>query len=202
MGWTGVITDAGNAALLSAISTGDELNLNAVKIGTGTVDPSNMRAATALNTQVGSGSLKSKRATAAGVQVVSRIVPLSSAYTIKEVGIFATLGPDDTPILFALFQNADGIEVPASSVFPEYCYDLASVLDIDNLDNLTITVDSDIYLTEEDLEGYVTEEDLADAVGGCVALDQGSGNAGKFLVVGNDGEVVPTAIDNANGVSF
>lgn len=32
--------------------------------------------------------------------------------------------------------------------------------------------------------------------------NQGSGNAGKFLVVNNDGNVVPTTVPFANGVSF
>ena len=37
---------------------------------------------------------------------------------------------------------------------------------------------------------------------GAVASNQGSGNAGKFLVVGNDGVVVPTAVPMAAGGSF
>ena len=35
-----------------------------------------------------------------------------------------------------------------------------------------------------------------------IAVDQGSGNAGKFLVVGNDGKVAPVTVPSANGVSF
>ena len=37
---------------------------------------------------------------------------------------------------------------------------------------------------------------------GAVIKNQGIGNAGKFLIVGNDGAVVPTTVPFANGGTY
>lgn len=47
---------------------------------------------------------------------------------------------------------------------------------------------------------YTIPTDAADV--GAVAADQGVANAGKFLVVGNDGLVSPVSVPAATGVNF
>ena len=52
---------------------------------------------------------------------------------------------------------------------------------------------------------FVTAAKLNHMEGGIAAAleaNQGSANAGKFLVVGNDGTVAPVEIPAASGVSF
>lgn len=49
---------------------------------------------------------------------------------------------------------------------------------------------------------HVTEAKAADDIGGKLDKDQGSGNAGKFLVVGNDGKIAPVTMQAWQGGSY
>lgn len=176
--WKGVITNAGFSAVVSSLATGNAITLDAVKVGTGTVPDDEMRTATALKTQVGSGVLKSKVATEDGIRIVSEIVPLSSAYTIKEVGIFATY--DGTTFMMALYQNTDGVEIPASSAFLDYKYRLFSDWPVDNEAEILINDNTPTKIN----------------------VYQGTENAGKYLIVGEDGMVTPVTVPFAEGDDF
>lgn len=178
MGWVCVITNTGNAAIENALATGNALNLNAVKIGTGYVQEANMRAATDMNSAVGTGTIVRKKGLDTGVQITLKFGAQTSSALIKEVGLFGTI--DGSTVLFALFQNADGVDVPATADFPDYSYQLSAVFDIDDLDEITITVSNTAFL-----DWY-----------------QGTENAGKFMVVDTDGYIKPVTVPFANGVSF
>ena len=190
-GWVGVITDIGRYALVRSIVESETLELNAVQIGTGYVTPANMRSAVQLQTQVGTGFIRQKKEVDGGVRIIVEIQAQQSAVTVKEVGVFGTI--DGSNVLIALYQKQDGIEVPAASVFPDYSYRLSAMWALDNTGTLSVTVDPSALVTVGDLE---------DALETVVALDQGSSNVGKVLVVGEDGKVTLETWPPANGEEF
>lgn len=190
-GWVGVITDIGRDALVRSIVQSEALALNAVQIGTGYVNPANMRSAVRLQTQIGTGFIRQQKEVDGGVRIVVEIQALQSAATVKEVGVFGTI--DGSNVLIALYQKEDGIEVPAASVFSDYSYRLSAMWALDNTGTLSVTVDPSALATAGDLE---------DALETVVALDQGSSNVGKVLVVGEDGKVTLETWPPANGEEF
>lgn len=196
MSWAGVITNSGKAAYDAYLASGTALKINVVKTGSGIVEESDMRSATALVSEVGVGSIISSSAVEAGVQVRMSIGPNSTSYTLKEVGLYAQVGTGSSAynVLFALYQEMNGgIVVPSDDEFPDFNLILTSLLDLDNTDDLEITIDQTAHVPMSVFEAGMAEK---------IDIDQGVGNAGKFLVVGNDGNVVPTTVPFANGVSF
>lgn len=177
MGWVGVITDVGNAALQRCLM-GEELDIDTVKTGTGTVATENMRSSTALVSQTGTGNVKRKELTDAGIRITCNVTPETNAYTMKEIGIFATI--DGESVMIALCQNTTGIEIPAKASFPDFVYSFYGIWDVDNMDNLTITVN-----TNSILNSY-----------------QGVEHAGKFLMVDEDGYVTPILVPPAEEEEF
>lgn len=178
MSWVGVITDAGVAALNRVLEEGITLNINAVQTGSGTVDQVNMRSATGMHTPVGTALLKQKQITEAGVEIRVEVQSISTAYILREVGIFGVI--DGNTVMLALYQNEMGVEIPANTIFPDYRYILNAVWNVDNLDEMTITPDPGAFL----------------------GTFQGLDHAGQYLVVGQDGYVRPTTVPYAEGASF
>ena len=189
--WVGVITDAGRDALIQSVVEPTTLNVNVVQIGSGYVNPANMRSSTGLQTQVGTGILQQKQESEGGLRVIVEIKAQTNAVTIKEVGVFGLI--NGTSTLIALYQNEDGIDVPAASDFPDYSYRLSAFWAIDNTETLSVTLDPSALVTAEDLE---------EAIETAVALNQGASNVGKVLVVGADGKVTLETWPPANGEEF
>ena len=138
MAWFGVITNAGKAALAQSISEEKVLDLDEVKLGTGVYTEAEMYNATAVSGYCGTGELGTKRGIESGVQVIANIYALPTAQTVKQLGIYGTI--DNVSVLIALYQNESGVEVPSISQFRDFAYALSAVWDIDNTENLTITV--------------------------------------------------------------
>lgn len=156
MSWVGVITDAGKAAMEQAIAQGVALNVNTVKTGTGTVPEANMRAATALQSETDTGIIRAKKATSGGVNIRISVEPGESAYTMKEVGVFGVVGSGSTSVMIALYQNTDGIAVPAAESFPDFLYTLNAVWNVANDEDLEVTVDPTAFATITDTELLTT----------------------------------------------
>ena len=221
MAWVGVVTTAGIAAIERSIADSEVLNLNAVKVGTGTIPEADMMSATSVTNYVGDGSITEKKYINDGLKVGATITPFASPYKIKQVGVFGTI--DNTTVLVALYQNEDGIDIPSTSEFPDFCYTLYGVWDVENSDNITVTIDPSTTVTvallttemakkvnvaqgatnsgkymKVDINGDVVPVEEVDKV----ALNQGSENAGKFMIVGDDGNVVPVEVPFAEGEDY
>ena len=182
MSWVGVVTNAGRDLFNTFIASGIAININAVKTGSGTVSTASMKESTELVSQVTTGSIVERRIFNDGVQIKMDIRPYTSSYTLKEVGLFATVtnGGQTSQVLVALLQNSDGVLIPTTAEFPDYHLILAIMIEVDNDDNLSITVDSSTALLSF----------------------QGTENAGKFMVVANNGFVVPVEVPFAEGAVF
>ena len=191
MGWTGVITNVGNAALERVIASGSQLNINEVKIGMGYTNPANARQRISLVEEVGRGSIERKRIVNGGMELSIFIPPQDMEYLIKEVGVFATINGQS--VMVALYQDRDGLSIPSRAAFPDYAFNLVAVWDIDSTGELTVTIDPSALVTR-----HAMEEALSDYV----TVDQGPENAGKILAVGQDGRITLKEIGLATGVGF
>ena len=187
--WVGVITDAGSAAMERTVVTGETLTVNLVKIGTGSVPASEMRAATDLQEYVGNGSIDRKQKTDYGINIRIQITPTAAEHTFTEIGVYGTVGNDANSVLISLYQNDDGILVPSSSDFPDYIYKLNQLWDVSNSDAIDVIVDTTALVTQEELDTKIS-------------IAQGIGNAGKFMMVGADGNVAPVTVPFAEGSEF
>lgn len=160
MGWIGTVTDIGKMIMAKALAESGSVNVNTVKIGTGIVAESDMRSSSDLVAQVGTGNITRKKVEDGTVQIRILITPLSSAKTIKEIGVFGTYDGDS--YLIALYQNSTGIEIPKASTSPDFAYTVNAVWDIDNEEALTVTVDASAIVTTatmyEELNTVIAEE--------------------------------------------
>ena len=193
MSWVGVVTDAGKTLFATYATSGYTLSIDTVESGKSAVADgasrlATMRSKTALispNSPATYGIVESKVAITDGIQFRMRIggAPAAvGAYTMKEIGLFvnATSGGTTTSTMVAYFNDLTGVDVPLASSFPDFAFTLVATLAIDNTTSISLTVDTSSAASR----GYVDTE-LAKKVN----IAQGSGNAGKFLIVGNDGNV-------------
>jgi len=164
MSWIGVITTAGAALIANCISESKALVIDTVKTGSGTTGTGTeeqiktaMKAATALNTYVTSGSISGQSSTSDSVTVRMQIGPHTDAYTMKEVGLFGKKDGTDTLVLIALYQEMDGISIPDVDVFPDFRYTLGGKIPI-SVTDVVVVKDSVAYVPREDFE------DLSDDV--------------------------------------
>ncbi len=140
MGWIAVITNAGQSLLAQYDLGGSTLYITKVQTGSGSVAQANMRNSTALVTPVDQGYVSGTQALAAASEFRLAIGPYTSAYTLKEIGLFAKLGESGTETLLALIQaDDDGFAIPKSSDFPDFVLRLTAVLAISNTASISIT---------------------------------------------------------------
>lgn len=196
MGWTGVITNAGTA-LFAGFVQGDIINIDHIESGTGVaVNEAAMKARTSLvspNSPETDGVVTSVTNVTGGVQVRMRIGANSASYTMKEIGLFVNTGEGTTPVLVAYFNNSDGVAVPQTSSFPDFAYILTGVLAMSNEVTFNLSVPTTALVDQATLDAAIAT--LNSAIAGKVAIAQGSANAGKFLVVGDNGNVVAAILE-------
>ena len=214
MAWVGVITTAGKSLITSCIQNSTPLSIDSLKAGAGTyANETEMKAATALKTLKDGGAgvttgsqtlVESKTSTQGGIQFRMRVGPAPTAvgtYTLTEIGLFAstTDGTSTTSAMLAYFQNTTGVGVPLKDSFPDFAYILTTVLAIDTSLTVTLTIDGSSYITSTAFQSAVS--DLQSAIETKLNANQGSGNAGKFMTVGNDGGLVPASISMTGATS-
>lgn len=191
MAWSGVITTAGQSLITSLA----DLTVTRVIAGSGcTTDASAMKAMTVSGmTFQDYGTVESIKAvtvnsTTAGTQFGMKVGAKSGgSYTMKEIGLLATASGTET--LIAYFSDSTGVGIPNASTFPDFAYVLSATLAINTSATFTLSVNPNANASLEALEDL--EEELEGEIAEKVSISQGSGNAGKFMVVGDDGNVSP-----------
>ena len=197
MSWVGVITDAGLSALEEAVAGASTVDIDLVKTGSGTMSQASMHLATDLVSQVTTGTVDGIEQLDDGINVKMSVGPYDTSYTLKEVGMFATVGQSESVLIAYFNETSGGIVIPATSEFPDFVVSLYALLDIANSSSITATVDPDAYVSQS-----VYEEGIAGLAAAKLSISQGVANAGKFMVVNDSGNIVPVEIDEANGEEF
>lgn len=172
MAWTGVITNIGKD-MLSQWVAGAALNVTGAAAGSGTVAEAALVNQTALVSHKQEMSIVAGAVVPQGRRIKLQITAPETGYTLNQIGVFAGVGSAN-PVLMALYQNEDGINVPSQTEEETFTFTFYAVIATDNTGELNLTIDSEALVTHETMEEYVAEAiaDKADLVGGKVPVAQ------------------------------
>lgn len=120
MAWVGVITNTG-AEMMREWVSGKVLNFTNAGAGTGTYSEAALMSQTELKEQKTTATIASVRRIDAGLKVKIELRPATASFTLNQFGVYAKLD-NGTPVMIALFQNEDGIIIPAAADAPDYEY--------------------------------------------------------------------------------
>lgn len=149
--WTdGVITDGGRELLARWVS-GGTLTIEKATAGTGTVSAVLLAQSTALVEEKQALSIISRKDVDGGVEIKLQMGPGESAGTMNQIGLWGRLD-DGEDVLIAIYQDANGINVPAKSEMPDFVYAMYAMVCMSNELELNVTMDSNAYVTMDTLE--------------------------------------------------
>ena len=173
MSWYGVITDAGRNLIAQYIAGTAQIDVNLMTVGSGRVAEENMHSSTALVQPKDNGSIVSKRNVEQGIDFMLQIGPRTGgSYVATEIGIWANAEGEDG-VLLMLMQNNDGVPIPAAGASVDFAYMLGVLLIIDNLEDITVTIDSTAYVPYAVFNPYC--EEVAEELDGKVDKEEGKG---------------------------
>ena len=160
-----VITNVGKT-LLAQWASGGTLNIDSAAAGTGTVNASLLMAQTGLVAQKQTMSIVKSEKITGGVRLQLQLTNkgVSAQYTINQIGVWGSLDGGATTMM-AIFQDDDGVVVPAEADTPEYVFTVYAVLQMDNTGTLTVTLDSSVAVSQaqfNELEQKVEDLDATD----------------------------------------
>lgn len=160
-----VITNVGKT-LLAQWASGGTLNIDSAAAGTGTVNASLLMAQTGLVSQKQAMSIVKSEKITGGVRLQLQLTNkgISAQYTINQIGVWGSLDGGGTTMM-AIFQDDDGVVVPAETDTPEYVFTIYAVLQMDNTGAITVTIDSSVNVSQEqfsELEQKVEDLDATD----------------------------------------
>lgn len=150
------ITDVGRAMIARCID-GEQLKFARARLGTGTVPAVNLNKQTDVTNFADSATIGEVKRVEDGISCAVRIVPSAQyTYTCKQIGIFGRLLGESQDSLIAIYQDETGIVIPGD--MPEFLYKFNAVIAIDNTENVTVTVESGLYTTRDEVDTIVEGE--------------------------------------------
>lgn len=179
MAWIGAITNAG-ARLLAEYAGGSKLTLNRAAAGAGTVEDIAILAQTGLVSEKQVASIVSSKKTDGGQRIRIQLGAAEESYTLQQIGLYAA-AEEDEAVLLALFQNTQGVPVPAADESPDFLYVFNATLNVSNQVELHVTVDRGAYVTYAQLEEML--EDYGVAFSDEQPLMDGEASAGTSKAV-------------------
>ena len=149
--WTGVVTNAGNKLFEDWVN-GTVLHLDNAAAGTGTVPDVGMLAQTKLVSQKQVVNILSGETIPEGRKLKVQITAPQVGYTLNQIGLWGHID-DNAPVMFALFQNSEGVAIPSFADSPDFAYTFYSTLAVSNQGELEIHINPDVLATI----GYVDD---------------------------------------------
>lgn len=179
MAWISVVTNAGQALLASYGQGGHTLTLLGATVGSGTVSDANLRLQTAVASEKDNASIISAETITGGVKYKIQVGPtsLDNSYVAHQIGIWAKLDNGSSTLLILAQDSGTGVNVPTAASSPAFAFALYVALNVDNTDDLNVTIDTSAYVTTGTLQaGLDLKVNVAD-----VANDLTTTTAGKVL---------------------
>ena len=149
------ITDVGLELLEHTLTAGKTLTLSRAAVGGGHVESAELKDQTELSSVLADVTVliaeQLRLEGSSGIQIKLQIRNdgITSACTYKQVGIYATDG--ETEVLFAIYQDANGEEIPSETDYPDFMEIFTAVIALSQTYNVNVTVSSLAYVTKEEL---------------------------------------------------
>lgn len=152
MNWYGVITNEGKN-LLAQQDKDNPLMITSATAGTGKVAEVALLAQMTLTDEKQTISIIQKKAENYSQIVTLRITSenLTEGYICNQIGLWAKIG-EESPVLFALYQNDDGQSIPDYNNSPEFVWTFNAAIEVNNEAVINITADTKALVTKEELE--------------------------------------------------
>lgn len=147
MAWDGKVTNVG-LSLLEQWGTGSQtLHIDKATIGTGTVPTASLIASTTVAGEIGETPITGSSVVTGGIQYQVQVQPQTAAYTLHQIGVWGHLGDSGTATLIAVFQEEDGINIPADADEPGYALTVYCTVAMSNTGSITINLSGGAYAT-------------------------------------------------------
>ena len=146
-----IITDVGSQ-LQEAWIEGTVLTFTGAACGVGVVPNDQMGAQTALKDQRQTMSITASEVVEGGIKLTLYVTSsgVSTDFKANQIGVFAKIGTDD-PVLFALWQDGDGLPIPSQASMADFSFTMYATLHMSNTGEFTITVNPDELVSQEQL---------------------------------------------------
>ena len=171
MGWIGVVTNDGNALLTQWAGGNETLYITRATVGDAFTQEANMRMAKGLQNQRDTAQIiKNEIAGTSARKIKIRIRPMMHVgYIAHEIGIWGKIGAGGMETLLALYQDKDeGVSNPSDDESHEFIFDFTAVIEFNNNGNLTVNIDTSVFVTNGELiHEQLVRRLMADALPNC-----------------------------------
>lgn len=150
------ITDVGLELLEQSMTSGKVLTLSRAAVGSGHVESAALKDQTELSSALSDVTVliaeQVRLDGSSGLQLKLQIRNdgISEACTFKQVGIYASDG--ETEVLFAIYQDANGEEIPSSIDYPDFMEIFTAVIALSQTYDVNVNVSSLVFITRAELE--------------------------------------------------
>lgn len=150
------ITDVGLELLEQSLTSGKVLTLSRAAVGSGHVESAALKDQTELSSALSDVTVliaeQVRLDGSSGLQLKLQIRNdgISEACTFKQVGIYASDG--ETEVLFAIYQDANGEEIPSSVDYPDFMEIFTAVIALSQTYDVNVNVSSLVFITRAELE--------------------------------------------------
>ena len=150
------ITDVGLELLEQSLTSGKVLTLSRAAVGSGHVESAALKDQTELSSALSDVTVliaeQVRLDGSSGLQLKLQIRNdgISEACTFKQVGIYASDG--EIEVLFAIYQDANGEEIPSSVDYPDFMEIFTAVIALSQTYDVNVNVSSLAFITRAELE--------------------------------------------------
>ena len=150
------ITDVGLELLEQSLTSGKVLTLSRAAVGSGHLESAALKDQTELSSALSDVTVliaeQVRLDGSSGLQLKLQIRNdgISEACTFKQVGIYASDG--ETEVLFAIYQDANGEEIPSSVDYPDFMEIFTAVIALSQTYDVNVNVSSLAFVTRAELE--------------------------------------------------
>jgi hypothetical protein len=150
------ITDVGLELLEQSLTSGKVLTLSRAAVGSGHLESAALKDQTELSSALSDVTVliaeQVRLDGSSGLQLKLQIRNdgISEACTFKQVGIYASDG--ETEVLFAIYQDANGEEIPSSIDYPDFMEIFTAVIALSQTYDVNVNVSSLVFITRAELE--------------------------------------------------
>lgn len=150
------ITDVGLELLEQSLTSGKVLTLSRAAVGSRHVEFAALKDQTELSSALSDVTVliaeQVRLDGSSGLQLKLQIRNdgISEACTFKQVGIYASDG--ETEVLFAIYQDANGEEIPSSVDYPDFMEIFTAVIALSQTYDVNVNVSSLVFITRAELE--------------------------------------------------